>query len=185
MSEDLQVADQLVPAAPAPRALTAAGFHQLTDVPPALTWFANIDNPQTRRAYQNDVEEFMRYAGITDPLAFRDVARAHVLAWRRDLELRSLGGATIRRKLAALSSLFESLCEANAIQGNPVDGVKRLNNESAEGKTPAMARYQARALLAAPDASTLGGMRDRAVLATLLYHGLRRDELCALHLVEL
>jgi hypothetical protein len=28
-------------------------------------------------------------------------------------------------------------------------------------------------------------MRDRAVLATLLNHGLRRDELCALHLVEL
>ena len=174
MSDDLQVADELVPAAPAPRALTAATFHQLADVPPALTWFANIDNPQTRRAYQNDVEEFMRYAGITEPLAFRDVARAHVLAWRRDLELRALGGATIRRKLAALSSLFESLCEANAIQGNPVDGVKRPKNESAEGKTPAIADHQARALLAAPDASTLRGMRDRAILATLLYHGLRR-----------
>lgn len=123
MSDDLQVADQLISAAPAPRALSTIAFHQLADVPPALTWFANIDNPQTRRAYQNDVEEFMLYAGITDPLAFRDVARAHVLAWRCDLELRALGGATIRRKLAALSSLFESLCEANAIQGNPVDGV--------------------------------------------------------------
>jgi integrase/recombinase XerD len=77
------------------------------------------------------------------------------------------------------------MCEANAIQGNPVDGVKRPKNESAEVKTPAIARYQARALLAAPDASTLGGMRDRAVLAMLLYHGLRRDELCALHLVDL
>jgi len=28
-------------------------------------------------------------------------------------------------------------------------------------------------------------MRDRAILATLLYHGLRRAELCALHLVDL
>ncbi|MDQ3187072.1 MAG: hypothetical protein M3Q16_11585 [Pseudomonadota bacterium] len=26
---------------------------QLTDVPPAIEWFANIDNPQTRRAYEN------------------------------------------------------------------------------------------------------------------------------------
>jgi integrase/recombinase XerD len=100
----------------------------LADVPPALTWFANIDNPQTRRAYQNDVEDFMSFTGIIDPLAFREVARAHVLAWRRDLELRALGGSTIRRKLAALSSLFESMCEANAIQGNPVDGVKRPKN---------------------------------------------------------
>jgi integrase/recombinase XerD len=67
MSDDLQVVDQL---APAPRALTSAAFHQLAEVAPALTWFANIDNPQTRRDYQNDVEEFMRYAGITDPQRF-------------------------------------------------------------------------------------------------------------------
>ena len=44
----------------------------------------------------------MRFAGVTDSLAFRDVVRAHVLAWHRELELRALGGATIRRKLAAL-----------------------------------------------------------------------------------
>jgi integrase/recombinase XerD len=76
----LQGAEQLVPAAPAPWALTAVAFHQLADVPLASTWFPNIDNPQTRRAYQNDVEEFMGYAGITEPWAFRDVAHAHVLA---------------------------------------------------------------------------------------------------------
>ena len=50
MSDDLHVADQLVPAAPASSTLTAAAFHQLADVPPALTWFANINNLQTRRA---------------------------------------------------------------------------------------------------------------------------------------
>lgn len=165
--------------------LTATQFHQLADVPPALTWFANIDNPQTRRAYQNDVQEFMTFAGITDPDAFRQVGRAHVLAWRRDLELRRLGGATIRRKLAALSSLFESLCEANAIQGNPVDGVKRPKNDSHEGKTPAIGDHQAHALLQVADPSTLRGLRDRAILATLLYHGLRRAELCALRVADI
>lgn len=95
------------------------------------------------------------------------------------------GAATIRRKLAALSSLYEALCEANAVQGNPVDGVKRPKNDSAEGKTPAISDHQARALLAAPDASTLPGLRVRAMLAALLYHGLRRAELCALRLVDL
>lgn len=171
--------------AQAPRALTYQAFQQLAEVPPALTWFANIDNPQTRRAYQNDVEEFMAFSGIVDPDAFRQVSRAHILAWRRDLELRMLGGATIRRKLAALSSLFESLCEANAIQGNPVDGVKRPKNDSHEGKTPAISDHQARALLRAPDGTTLRGLRDRAMLATLLYHGLRRAELCALRIMDL
>ena len=185
ISHDPDRAGQLVPAAPAPRALTAVEFHQLADVPPALTWFANIDNEQTRRAYQNDVQEFMAFAGIEDPHAFRLVGRGHVLAWRRDLERRALSAATIRRKLSALSSLFESLCEANAVQGNPVDGVKRPKLDSQEGKTPAIGDRQARELLAAPDASTLQGLRDRAILATLLYHGLRRAELCALRLVDL
>jgi len=165
--------------------LTLADFHQLAEVPPALIWFANIDNPQTRRAYQADVEDFMAFASIADRHAFRQVGRAHVLAWRRDLELRALTGATIRRKLSALSSLFDALCEANVVQGNPVDGVKRPKVASQEGSTPAIGDHQARALLAAPDGATMPGLRDRAMLATLLYHGLRRPELCALHLVDL
>lgn len=165
--------------------LTTADFHQLAEVPPALAWFANIDNPQTRRAYQNDVKEFMAFAGIEDPHAFRHVGRGHVLAWRRDLEQRALGGATIRRKLSALSSLFEALCESNAVLGNPVDGVKRPKVTSQEGSTPAIGDDQARALLAAPNGTTLKAFRDRAILAALLYHGLRRAELCALRLVDL
>jgi integrase/recombinase XerD len=165
--------------------LTTADFYQLAAVPPVIAWFANIDNPQTRRAYQADVEEFMEFAGIEDPHAFRQVGRGHVLAWRRDLELRTLAGATIRRKLSALSSLFDALCEANAVQGNPVDGVKRPKVSSQKGSTPAIGDHQARALLMAPDGSTLQGLRDRAVVATLLYHGLRRAELCALHLGDL
>ena len=35
-------------------------------------------------------------------------------------------------------------------------------------------------LLAAPDGTTLKGKRDRAILAVLLYHALRRAELCRL-----
>jgi len=185
MSDEFDPAGHLLPAAPAQQALASAEFHQLADVPPAVTWFANIDNPQTRRAYQADIEEFMALFKIADPYAFRHVGRSHVLAWRRDLEQRKLGAATIRRKLSALSSLFEALCEANAVHGNPVDGVKRPRIDSQEGKTPAIGDHQARELLAAPDTSTLQGLRDRAMLATLLYHGLRRAELCALRLVDL
>ncbi len=168
-----------------PGALTTTDFHQLAEVPPAIAWFADIDNPQTRRAYQNDAEEFMAFAGIADPHAFRQVGRGHVLAWRRDLEQRALAGATIRRKLSALSSLFDALCEANAVTGNPVDGIKRPKVASQEGTTPAICDHQARALLKIPKDSTVKGLRDRAMLATLLYHGLRRAELCALRLVDL
>ena len=62
----------------------------------------------------------MAFAGVDHPAQFRSVTRAHLLAWRRDLERRALAGATIRRKLAALSSLFDYLCEVNALVSKPV-----------------------------------------------------------------
>jgi site-specific recombinase XerD len=162
------------------RALTAAEFLKLSNVPPEIEWSANIDAPQTRRAYRIDLRDFMGFVGIVQPEEFRTVTRAHVLAWRKHLEARQLSGATIRRKLSALSSLFDYLCERNAVLLNPVAGVKRPRGNSNEGKTPALGDHQARALLDAPDADTLKGKRDRAMLAVLLYHGLRREELCLL-----
>jgi site-specific recombinase XerC len=61
-----------------------------------------------------------------------------VSAWRTHLEGRGCGDATIRRKLAALSSLFKKLCEDNAVLLNPVDGVKRPKMTTQEGLTPAL-----------------------------------------------
>ena len=65
------------------RVLTAAEFRGLADVPPEVEWFANITNPNTRRAYQNDVRDFMLFAGIREPQEFRIVARSHLIAWRK------------------------------------------------------------------------------------------------------
>ncbi len=168
------------------RRLTAAQFQGLAEVPAAATWFANLDNPRTRRAYQGDIEDFCGFLGIQSPEQFRVVTRAHVLAWRGQLEQRGLSGATIRRKLAALASLFDHLLDANAIAGgNPVHGVKRPRIETNEGKTPALGDHQAKALLDAPDLATLQGLRDRAVLAVLLYHGLRREEAARLSVQDM
>jgi len=99
------------------------------------------------------------------------VTRAHVIAWREDLVQRGLGGMTVRHRLAALSSLFEYLCEKNAVTHNPVRGVKRPRAESYCGKPPALSEEHARHLLDAPDPISLKDKRDRAILATLLYHG--------------
>ena len=122
----------------------------------------------------------MNFTGIQNPEEFRIVTRAHIIAWRDDLLSRSLSSMSIRHRLAAISSLFEYLCEKNTVTHNPVKGVKRPAVESYEGKTPAIGDHQARELLNAPDGSSLKGKRDRAILATLLYHALRRDELCKL-----
>jgi integrase/recombinase XerD len=63
--------------------------------------------------------------------------------------------------------------------------VKRPAAISNEGSTPALGDAQARRLLEAPPPDTLKGVRDCAILATLLYHGIRREELCLLRLKDL
>jgi integrase/recombinase XerD len=165
---------------PKNRLLTSAEFQHLSAVPPEVEWFANIRNKSTRRAYETAIADFMGFTGIARPEEFRVVTRAHVIAWREDLVRRELGGSTVRHRLAALSSLFEYLCEKNAVTHNPVKGVKRPRSESGEGKTPALGDHQARELLASPAGERLKDKRDRAILSTLLYHALRRDELCKL-----
>ena len=172
-----------LPALPASsRLLTAVEYQRLADVPPVIEWFANLGNHATRRVYENALKDFMAFTGIVRPDEFRTVTRGHVIAWRDELATREpvLSRPTIRHRLAALSSLFEYLCEKNAVTHNPVKGVKRPPVESYEGKTPALGDHQARLLLDAPDGDSVKGKRDRAMLATLLYHALRREELCKL-----
>jgi site-specific recombinase XerD len=167
------------------RTLTQEQYRDLADVPPELESLANITNAKTRRAYKVDVAEFIAFTNLRDHSAFRTVARSHVIAWRKDMESRSLAPTSIRRKLSALSSLFDYLCERNAVLGNPVDGVKRPASKNNEGSTPALGDAEVRRLLEAPAPNTLKGVRDRAILATLLYHGIRREELCLLRLRDL
>ena len=134
------------------RLISAAEFQQLADVPAAAEWLANVDNPNTRRAYGRDVGEFMSMLGIRRFGELRLVRRAHVIAWRKMLEERGLGPATRRRKLSAVSSLFRYLCNENAVHENPVSGVRRPRMENAnEGRTPALSDAQARRLLSAPE----------------------------------
>ena len=75
-------------------------------MPPEDEWLANITNLKIRRAYKEDVREFIGFTGLHDYLGLRSVVRSHIIAWRKDMERRGLASATIRRKLSALSSLF-------------------------------------------------------------------------------
>jgi hypothetical protein len=100
----MSTSDLPVSLPPASRLLGAADFRRLAEVPAEIEWFANIENPRTRRAYQNALQVFMNFVGIVRPDEFREIARSHVIAWRDDLKYRRLSGSTIRHRLAALSS---------------------------------------------------------------------------------
>jgi len=173
--------------APTNRLLTAERFQRLSDVPPEVEWFANIRNLSTRRAYENAIRDFMQFTGIARAEEFRTVTprSRHRLARRsRAARARRRDGPAPSR--GAVLALFEYLCEKNAVTHNPVKGVKRPKAESGEGKTPALGDHQARDLLVAPgkdiaaDEETIKEKRDRAILSTLLFHALRRGELCKL-----
>jgi len=62
--------------------LTPARFLTLADVPPEIEWFAKLTNANTRRAYRQDIADFMAFAGLRQSAEFRDVTRAYMIAWR-------------------------------------------------------------------------------------------------------
>src|SRR3954468_20728650 len=65
------------------RALTAAEFYKLAEVPPEIEWFANLRNPHTRKAYEHDLREFRRFVGIMRPDEFRTVVPLYMIGRRK------------------------------------------------------------------------------------------------------
>jgi site-specific recombinase XerD len=93
--------------------------------------------------------------------------------------------STIRRRLAALSSLYKHLVRHGHAARNPVGEVERPAINRDEGSTLAFAKAQARKLLDLPAEDTIAGLRDRAILSVGLQVGLRRAEIAALKVGDL
>ena len=100
-------------------------------------------------------------------------------------EQQGAAASTIRRRLAALSSLFKHLVRHGAASRNPVVDVDRPTINREEGSTAAFSKAQARKLLDAPPSDTIAGLRDRAILSVGLQVGFRRAEIAALNVGDL
>jgi site-specific recombinase XerD len=122
----------------------------------------------------------MAFLGITTTKALRLVDRAAVIAYQRHLEAKGTKASTINRKLAALSSLFAHLINHHILTHNPCREIRRPRVNRRQGTTPAFSAKQARAILEAPDAETLQGLRDRAILSVGLQAGPRRASIVSL-----
>jgi site-specific recombinase XerC len=108
----------------------------------------------------------MRALGITTMAELRQVDHRAVIAWERmQREQEGAKSSTIRRRLAALSSLFKHLVRHGVVARNPVVDVERPSINRIEGSTAAFSKIQARKILDAPPADTLAGLRDRAILS--------------------
>jgi site-specific recombinase XerD len=109
-----------------------------------------------------------------------------VIAWERFMrETEHAASSTIRRRLAALSSLYKHLVRHDHAARNPVGEVERPAINRDEGSTLAFAKAQARKMLDAPAEDTVAGVRDRAILSVGLQVGLRRAEIAALKVGDL
>ena len=100
-------------------------------------------------------------------------------------EEQGAAASTVRRQIAALSSLFKHLVRHGTATRNPVVDVNRPTINREEGSTAAFSKAQARRLLDVPALDTVAGARDRAILAVGLQVGPRRAEIAALIVSDL
>src|ERR1700736_1113587 len=82
----------------------------LAEIPEEEIWLAKQKSKRTRRAYKQDVQHFMRTLRIGSYDELRQVDHRAVIAWERIMrEIDKSAPSTIRRRLAALSSLMKHL----------------------------------------------------------------------------
>ena len=162
---------------PAPSSLTGTPATDiLADMPEERVWLANFTSARTRQTYANALRELTGFLRIESADDFYGLTQAHIIAWREQLAEAGASPRTISNRLSAVSSLFAHLCEKQLCERNPVSGVRRPKVASHTVETPALSRAQVRAMLDAPDAKTLQGLRDCALLHVYFYTGCRESE---------
>jgi integrase/recombinase XerD len=130
---------------------------------------AAIANAHTRKNYMHAVRGFLAWAegrGLELPR----IAPADVGEYLQGLDL---AVPTKKLHLAALRRYFDRLVNRHVCVINPAATVKAERYSVVEGKTPEIAAEQARTLLRSIGASNPVGLRDRAVLAVLVYTAAR------------
>jgi integrase/recombinase XerC len=142
----------------------------------------------TLRAYSNDLSQFLIFlghdpeagdAGPATPL-LQDVSRHTIREHLATLQGLGMSSRTLARKLASLRSFFKYLHARGICKTNPA----RMVSARKLGRPlpHVLGVDEVGRLVETPDASTVTGKRDRALLETLYSTGVRAGELVALRL---
>lgn len=154
----------------------------LTELGPAaeFAWdefFAGIiRNTHTRTAYRRAVHRFLNW------LATQNVTLPHVTPGMVGtyLDSLSLAAPTKKLELAALRAFFDLMTQRHVTVLNPAASVRGERFQVLEGVTPEITPTQARVLLDSILPDTVADLRDRAVLATLVFTAARAGAVAAL-----
>jgi len=149
-----------------PAVVTAAGDPAATRF---LEFFAStIRNEHTRRAYGRAVIDFLAWCSDAGVASITDVQPLHVVTWI-ELQTRERAAPTAKLRLAAIRHLFDWLVTGQVIPTNPAASVRGPAHSVRKGKTPVLDSNEARTLLDSIDVSTPIGLRDRALIALMVY----------------
>ena len=141
------------------------------------------DRPNTRRSYTNDLQSFFESEVITLEMT-RLVTFTHVNLYLEQLESDGYAASTLKRRLASLRGFFGWLVALGALDLNPADRhlIRRIKQTRGSDRAiTVLSRDQARQLVAAVDMNRETGIRNRALIITLLNCVLRRSEAAAMN----
>ena len=128
---------------------------------------AQIRNPHTRAAYAAAVTRFFAWCDARG-LALAQISPIAVATYIEEMQ-RGYRAPTIKQHLAAIRRLFDWLVTGQVLPTNPATSVRGPTHVVRTGKTPVLQPAEARLLLDTIDTSTLRGLRDRALLAVMVY----------------
>jgi site-specific recombinase XerD len=129
---------------------------------------ANIRNAHTRRAYSRAVTEFLTWCADAGVRELAAVQPLHVATWI-EMQTRALAAPSVKQQLAAIKHLFDWLVTGQIVPTNPAAAVRGPAHIVRQGKTPVLEAEEARALIDSIDATTPVGLRDRALIALMVF----------------
>jgi integrase/recombinase XerD len=133
-----------------------------------FTFFTDtIPNKNTRAAYYRNALRFFAWVEKSS-LTLLTIKSYHVSAYLADLAT-SHSTPTVKQHLASLRMLFDWLITGQIMETNPAHAVRAAKHVVKKGKTPVLNADEARQLLDSIDTATLIGLRDRALIAVMVY----------------
>jgi site-specific recombinase XerD len=114
------------------------------------------------------VAEFLTWCEQKRVASVEAIQPTHVAGWI-EAQTKAHTAPTAKQRLAALRRLFDWLVTGHVIEVNPAHAVRGPSHAVKAGKPPVLDPKEVRTLLDAIDVTTAIGLRDRALIALMVY----------------
>ena len=144
---------------------------------------ANIRNRNTREAYARAAGGFLTWCEARG-LTLETIDPVTVAAYVEQLLNGGHSKPTVKQHLAAIRMLFDWMVTGGVLPFNPAASVRGPRYVVKKGKTPVLRPEEARLLLDSIDLREPSGLRDRALLAAMVYSFARVSAVVAMNVED-